>query len=182
MSSRSSVTASTPRSSLKSLAYERRRAIILLALQQLQHVKEKMIQKSWEMKLQVGTGRVLVFCSMFLMTDRFQFAICNLSTAMSRPSTRKQKELEHLALYLKGTADYRITYKRMKPGTSALQQQPKTEEESEVERNPSSRSSAIQIGQETNKAGSLCNILHQWILLLQLQQNTEVNCTILSGS
>ena len=68
---------------------------------------------------------------MYVAHDRpdFQFAVRNLSTAMSRPTTRKQKELEHLALYLRGTADYSITYKKTSPGTSVLRKHTTHDEE-----------------------------------------------------
>ena len=68
---------------------------------------------------------------LYLAHDRpdIQFAVRSLSTAMSRPTTRKQKELEHLALYLKGTSDYSIAYKKTKAGTSALKHNTEKPEE-----------------------------------------------------
>ena len=74
---------------------------------------------------------------MYLAHDRpdIQFAGRNLSTAMSRPTTRKKKELEHLALYLKGTSDYSIAYKKTKAGTSALKHSTeKPEEQQQADR------------------------------------------------
>eukprot|EP00439_Symbiodinium_sp_Y106_P000302 s8784_g1.t1 len=77
--------------------------------------------------------RTCVGILLYVSHDRpdIQFAVRNLSTAMSRPTTRKQKEQEHLALYLKGTSDYSIVYKKAKAGTSALQKHPKAEDEDE---------------------------------------------------
>ncbi|OLP87994.1 Retrovirus-related Pol polyprotein from transposon TNT 1-94 [Symbiodinium microadriaticum] len=75
--------------------------------------------------------RTCVGILLYVAHDRpdIQFAVRNLSTAMSRPTTRKQKELEHLALYLKGTSDYSITYKKQSAGTSVLQKHATADEE-----------------------------------------------------
>ncbi|OLP88290.1 Copia protein [Symbiodinium microadriaticum] len=75
--------------------------------------------------------RTCVGILLYVAHDRpdIQFAVRNLSTAMSRPTTRKRKELEHLALYLKGTADYSITHKKQSAGTSVLQKHQTADEE-----------------------------------------------------
>ena len=63
-------------------------------------------------------------------------------------------------LYLKGTSDYSITYKKVKPGTSASQQQPdKGDDEAEevqADRDHLLEIFATQTGQETSTAGSQC--------------------------
>ncbi|CAE7331272.1 RE1 [Symbiodinium sp. CCMP2592] len=54
------------------------------------------------------TYRSCVGILLYVAHDRpdIQFAVRSLSTAMTKPTERKRKELEHLALYLKGTSDY----------------------------------------------------------------------------
>ncbi|CAE7249321.1 unnamed protein product [Symbiodinium sp. CCMP2592] len=68
------------------------------------------------------TYRSCVGILLYLAHDRpdIQFAVRSLSTAMTKPTERKRKELEHLALYLKGTSDYAVTYHKNSTGTSAL--------------------------------------------------------------
>ncbi|CAE7812347.1 GIP [Symbiodinium sp. CCMP2592] len=60
------------------------------------------------------TYRSCVGILLYVAHDRpdIQFAVRSLSTAMTKPTERKRKELEHLALYLKGTSDYAVTYHR----------------------------------------------------------------------
>ena len=76
------------------------------------------------------TYRSCVGILLYVAHDRpdIQFAVRNLSTAMSKPTERKRKELEHLALYLKGTYDYNVAYTRTTPGKSALRKSEPGEE------------------------------------------------------
>ncbi|CAE7356333.1 GIP [Symbiodinium sp. CCMP2592] len=71
---------------------------------------------------------------LYVAHDRpdIQFTVRSLSTAMTKPTERKRKELEHLALYLKGTSDYAVTYHRNSPGTSALRHRAEEPQELQV--------------------------------------------------
>ena len=86
-----------------------------------------------------------------------QFAVRNLSTAMSKPTEKKWKELEHLVLYLKGTADYSIAYSRTRTGASALRQQPAAAEQEGEERTAEAQEHLLEVFSDSDCAGDKQN-------------------------
>ena len=59
---------------------------------------------------------------LYVAHDRpdIQFSVRSLSCGMKEPTEKKFKELQHLALYMKGTADYVAVFKKTKKGQSVL--------------------------------------------------------------
>ena len=100
-----------------------------------------------------GTYRSCVGILLYVVHDRpdIQFAVRNLSTAMSKPTERKKKELEHLALYLKGTYDYNVAYTRTTPGRSALHKK-QPEEEPQVPQ-PEEHEHLLEVFSDSDWAG-----------------------------
>ena len=96
---------------------------------------------------------------LYMAHDRpdIQFAVRNLSTAMSKPTEKKQKELEHLVLYLKGTADYSIAYSRTRTGASALRQQPAAAEQEGEERTAEAQEHLLEVFSDSDWAGDKQN-------------------------
>ena len=71
---------------------------------------------------EAATYRSAVGMLLYVAHDRpdIQFSVRSLSCGMKEPTEKKFKELQHLALYMKGTADYVAVFKKTKKGQSVL--------------------------------------------------------------
>ena len=71
---------------------------------------------------EAATYRSAVGMLLYVAHDRpdTQFSVRSLSCGMKEPTEKKFKELQHLALYMKGTADYVAVFKKTKKGQSVL--------------------------------------------------------------
>ena len=95
---------------------------------------------------------------LYLAQDRpdIQYAVRNLATGMKAPTQKKQKELEHCALYLKKTAGYAVCYTAGRPGTATLQRSKNLEQDSENENEKSieSGSHLVEVFSDADWAGN----------------------------
>ena len=75
---------------------------------------------------------------------------------MKAPTQKKQKELEHCALYLKKTAGYAVCYTAGRPGTATLQRSKNLEQDSENENEKSieSGSHLVEVFSDADWAGN----------------------------
>ena len=71
---------------------------------------------------EAATYRSAVGMLLYVAHDRpdIQFSVRSLSCGMKEPTEQKFKELQHLALYMKGAADYVAVFKKTKKGQSVL--------------------------------------------------------------
>ena len=71
---------------------------------------------------EAATHRSAVGMLLYVAHDRpdIQFSVRSLSCGMKEPTEKKFKELQHLALYMKGTADYVAVFKKTEKGQSVL--------------------------------------------------------------
>ena len=71
---------------------------------------------------EAATYRSAVGMLLYVAHDRpdIQFSVRSLSCGMKEPTEKKFKELQHLALYMKGAADYIAVFKKTKKGQSVL--------------------------------------------------------------
>ena len=71
---------------------------------------------------EAATYRSAVGVLLYVAHDRpdIQFSVRSLFCGVKEPTEKKFKELQHLALYMKGTADYVAVFKKTKKGQSVL--------------------------------------------------------------
>ena len=115
---------------------------------------------------EAATYRSAVGVLLYVAHDRpdIQFSVRSLSCGMKEPTEKKFKELQHLALYMKGTADCVAVFKKTKKGQSVLSTSnlssiqggvPEEEEQRSMKVSTSWKCSLIPIGPATKEAGGV---------------------------